>query len=102
MEELLAGLAAWFFLADLCLPAYRNSYNDVLILNVVALGLVALARIPWAVWPCLLALPLGWGVYVVAPTEAWIINLPSFFFALGAILFLFFAGRPAGFHRSAS
>jgi hypothetical protein len=102
MEELLVGLAAWFFLADLCLPAYRNSYNDVLILNVVALGLVASARNPWAVWPCLLALPLGWGVYVVAPTEAWIINLPSFFFALGAILFLFFAGRPAGFHRSAS
>jgi hypothetical protein len=102
VEELLAGVAAWFFLADLCLPAYRNSYNDVLILNVVALGLVGSARIPWAVWPCLLALPLGWGVYIMAPTAAWLINLPSVFFMLGAVLFLFFAGRRADSRPSAS
>jgi hypothetical protein len=88
-EHLLPGLAAWFFLIDLFLPAYRDSYNDVLILNVVALGFVTAAKFPWAAWPCALALPLGWAVYAFGPEQAWLINLPTALFTLGAILFLF-------------
>jgi hypothetical protein len=88
-ERLLPGLAAWFFIADLFLPAYRDSYNDVLILNVVLVGFVTAKKIPWAAWPCAVALPLGWAVYAFAPEQAWLINLPAFFFTLGAILFLF-------------
>jgi hypothetical protein len=97
-ERLLPGLAAWFFLADLFLPAYRDSYNDVLILNVVFLGLVTAkaGKFPWAAWPCALALPLGWAVYVFAPEQAWLINLPAGFFTLGAILFLFLFNNRAG------
>lgn len=85
-ERLLAGLAAWLFLADLFLPAYRNSYNDVLILNVVFLGVITGTRFPWAAWPCALALPLGWASYAFAPKQAWLINLPTALFTLGAIL----------------
>jgi len=88
-EDLLPGLAGWLFLADLFLPAYRNNYNDVLILDVVAAGLVASMRFPWAAWPCALALPVGWAVYAFEPEQAWLINLPSAFFTVGAILFLF-------------
>ena len=89
IEILLLGVAAWFFLADLFVPAYRNSYNDVLILNVAALGIIAVPTFLRASWVCLLlALPLGWIIYVVAPTQAWLIDLPSLFFTLGASLFL--------------
>jgi len=99
-ERLLPGLAAWFFLADLFLPAYRDSYNDVLILDVVLLGIVTAQKFPsekfpWAAWPCALALPVGWAVYGFAPEAAWVIDLPALFFTLGAILFLFlFNERP--------
>jgi len=95
-ERLLPGLAAWFFLADLFLPAYRDSYNDVLILDVVLAGLVTAKKFPWAAWPCVAALPLGWGVYAFAPEQAWLINLPTAFFTLGAILFLFLFNNRAG------
>jgi len=87
-ERLLPGLAAWCFLADLFLPAYRDSYNDVLILNVVLLGIVLAKKFPWAAWPCVLALPLGWAVYAFVPEQAWLIDLPALFLTLGAILFL--------------
>jgi len=87
-EDLLAGLAGWLFLADLFLPAYRNSYNDVLVLDIVAAGIVASTRFPWAAWPCALALPVGWAVYALAPEQAWLINLPSALFTLGAIVAL--------------
>jgi hypothetical protein len=92
-ERLLPGLAAWFFLADLFLPAYRDSYNDVLILDVVLLGIVTAKKFPRAAWPCALALPLGWGVYAFAPEQAWLIDLPAALFTLGAILFLFYSRR---------
>jgi hypothetical protein len=88
-ENLLPGLAAWFFLIDLFLPAFRDSYNDVLIINVVALALITSTRIHWAAWPCLIALPLGWAVYAFSPEQAWIINLPVLFFTLGSILVVF-------------
>jgi len=89
VEGLLPGLAAWFFLADLFLPAYHDSYNDVLILDVALAGLAVARKFPWAAWPCAAGLPLGWAVYGFAPEEVWLINLPTAFFTLGAILFLF-------------
>ena len=89
IEALLAGIAVWFFVIDLFLPAYRNSYNDVLILNVVALGLMTATKVSRGIWPCLLALVLGLGIYITAPTQAWLINLPTLLFTIGAALFLF-------------
>ena len=88
-ERLLPGLAAWLFVVDFFLPAYRNNYNDVLILNVVALALVGARRVPWIVWLCLLALPIGWGVFVLAPMHDWMINLPSAFYLAGAVGVIF-------------
>lgn len=87
-SKLLAGLAAWMFLIDLFLPAYRNNYNDVMILNVVALGLIGAARVPWGIFPCLIAAPVGWFIYAVVPEQNWIINLSTFFYTLGAALFV--------------
>jgi hypothetical protein len=89
IEILLLGVAAWFFLIDLFLPAYRNSYNDVLILNVAALALLTVTALPRVKWICMLpALPLGLVIYVVAPTQNWLIDLPSLLFTLFAILCL--------------
>ncbi len=88
VDLLLPGLAAWFFLIDLFLPAFRNSYNDVLILNVIALGLVTGTRLPWAIWPCLAALPLGWYVSFFSPEQAMAINLPTAMFTIGALGFI--------------
>jgi hypothetical protein len=91
-EGLLLGLAAWMFILDLFLPSYRNNYNDILMLNLFALGVIRSPRIPWGVWPCLVALPLGWFVYVAVPEAAAVINLPTICFTLGALLFLFARG----------
>jgi hypothetical protein len=87
--RLLPGMAAWLFLIDLFLPAFRESYNDVLILNVVAAGLAFAPRFPWEAWPCILALPLGAAVYIFNPPHPWMINLPVALFTLSAVLFLF-------------
>jgi len=94
VERLLVGLAAWMFLIDLFLPSYRNNYNDVLILNVLALRVIGAKRIPWGAWPCLAALPLGWYVYGMVPEQAAVINAASACFTLGALLFLFWPGSP--------
>jgi hypothetical protein len=101
MERLLLGLAAWFFLIDLFLPAFRNSYNDVLILNVIALGLILNDKFPMAAWPCVLALPVGWYVYIWAPEQTWLINLPTALFTLGAVLFLFLFNNRAASRKVA-
>jgi len=73
--SLLIGMAAWTFLIDLFLPAYRNSYTDVMILNLVALLIVyqrdSLTRMLLAAWP------LGWAVNAMLPGQKWIINLPT-------------------------
>lgn len=95
IESLLLGLAIWYFLIDLFLPAYRNNYNDVLILNIVALGLIVSARVTWGLRCCLLALPMGWGIYLIAPMHDALINLPTFFLTLGAVLLLCLRSRPA-------
>jgi hypothetical protein len=99
MYRLLLGVAIWLFLADFFLPAYRNNYNDVLILNVVALGLIVHPRLTWGVGLCLLALPVGWGIAIVAPMHDALINLPSALLTLGAILLLFLFNNRAGVRK---
>ena len=91
-EQLVPALAAWFFIIDLFLPSFRNNYNDVMILNVVAAAVIATARFPLGAWPCLIALPIGWAVYGMTIYKAWIIDAPSFLFTLGAIVFVFSIG----------
>ena len=94
-EALLAGLAAWMFLADLFLPAFRDSYNDVLILDVIAAGvaIAAAGKIPWTIWPCAIALPAGLMNYLIAPEQPALINLPTAFLTLCAVLFVCFPPR---------
>jgi hypothetical protein len=80
MEQRLIGVAVWLFVIDCFVPAYRNNYNDVLIINVVALALMGTRpwrATPWSVWLCCAALPVGWAIYVFAPMHDWMINLPS-------------------------
>ena len=91
-EVLLVGIAAWSFLVDLFLPAYRNSYNDILILNVVALGLLIRNRHPWTIWLLLAAWPVGWGIAWMTPYVKWIINLPTLIMVVASVLVLL---RPA-------
>ena len=43
-------------------------------------------------WPCVVALPLGWYVYLAVPDQAAVINLPTLCFTVGALLFLFLPG----------
>jgi len=90
IESLLPGLCAWFFLADLFLPAIRYSYYDVLILNVVLAGIVTAKKFACPAWPCFLALPLGWGAYAWSPVPAPLLYLPALLFTLGAVGFLFY------------
>jgi hypothetical protein len=89
--RLLLGVAIWLFFADLCLPAYRNIYNDVQILNLVALGLIAAGRgpVPWGVRICFLALPVGWVIAGFAPRDDLLTDLPSLVLLAGAVLLFF-------------
>jgi hypothetical protein len=91
LPRLLLGLAVWFYLIDLCLPAYRNIYNDVQILNLVALGLIAAGRgpVPWGVRICFLALPVGWVIAGFAPRDDLLTDLPSLVLLAGAVLLFF-------------
>jgi hypothetical protein len=87
--RLLLGLAAWMFLLDLFLPAYRNTYNDVLALNFLGLGVIVAPRFLPALIPAALAIAAGVAIYVVAPEQAWLINTPSLFLTLSALAWLF-------------
>jgi len=100
MERLLLGVAAWFFLVDLCLPAYRNTYNDVMVLNIVALGLITFRDMPWGVWVCLAALPVGWAVETFQPMDNVMVDAPTFFLTLGVGLLLCWATPAAARRRS--
>ncbi len=76
-ESLLGGMASWIFLADFFLPAYRDNYNDVLALDFVAAAVLAAARVPWSLWIAAAAVPLGLLVYIFAPEQTALINLPT-------------------------
>jgi hypothetical protein len=89
-RELLPGVAAWFFLIDLCLPVYRQGYNDVLALAIIGSALAIATRFPWALLAAVASLVAGWYVAVATPDEKWPINLPSLCFVALAIALLFF------------
>jgi hypothetical protein len=87
---LLSGLASWSFLADFFLPAYRNPYNDVMILITVGC-LVCQTRPQWFQPPlifALCALPLGWILVSTHPDSVWWIHLPTFAWLSVALLAL--------------
>jgi hypothetical protein len=92
--RLLLGLAAWMFLFDLFLPAYRNTYNDVLALNFLALGVIVAPRFYPGLILAALALAAGAAIYLVAPEHDWLIDAPSLLLTLSALAWLF-APRPA-------
>ena len=92
------GLAAWSFLADAFLPAYRYPYDDVMIINTIAL-IPAACRLRWTSYGlALLAIlvgiwivnsdrqPLGWWTYQL---ERWWIYLPTLALAALALLALY-------------
>jgi len=89
LDRLLLGLAVWMFLLDLFLPAYRNSYNDVLALNFLALALVISPRFSPGILLALGALAAGCAIYVFVPLQAWLIDIPSLLLTLAAACFLF-------------
>jgi hypothetical protein len=89
-EKLLPGLAAWFFLIDLCLPVFRQSYNDVLALAIVGSALAVETRFPWALGLGVVSLIAGWFVAWDVPEDRWLINLPALAFTVMAIALLFF------------
>jgi hypothetical protein len=89
VERLLLGMAAWLFLVDPFLPAIRYGYYDVVILNVVLAGIIITPKIPWAFWPCVVALPMGWAAYVLSPVPTPLLYLPVTCWTLAGILFLF-------------
>jgi hypothetical protein len=93
--RLLPGLAAGLFLVDLVLPAYRNSYNDVLILDVFAVAIAIRRDFHPGVAACLLMLPLGWAIAAWAPEDNVLIDLPSLVGAIGCGLLLFWPDRLA-------
>jgi hypothetical protein len=88
--RLLPGLAAWFFLVDLCLPVYRQSYNDILALAIVGSALAVGTRFPWALCIGMIALIAGWFVAWDVPDERWLIDLPALAFTVMAFALLFF------------
>jgi hypothetical protein len=76
--------------SDLFLPILRENYNDVYAVFVVGAALAASTRFPWAIAPCLLALPAGWILYFTASGHAALVDLPALFFTLGSLALLFF------------
>jgi hypothetical protein len=87
--RLLLGLAVWMFLLDLFLPAYRNTYNDVLALNFLALGAIVAPRFYMALIPAALAIAAGVAIYVLAPEHDWLIDVPSLLLTISALAWLF-------------
>lgn len=79
-EVLLCGLAGWSFLADFFLPAYRNPYNDLMILTGIAFLIRAqpIPRAPLVL--CAMALALGWVMIAVMPGTLWLVHLPTLAF----------------------
>jgi hypothetical protein len=87
-EAFLLGLAAWSFLLDLFLPAFRYPYSDVMILNTLALiPAIACAR-KAAYGLALLAIALGICMVSILPPAPWPLYLPPVAMAFLAMLML--------------
>jgi len=85
---ILLGLAAWSFLADAFLPAYRYPYDDVMILNTFALFPLIYRMGRTFQWMTLLATLLGILTANIHPSERWWIYLPTLVMAAIAVLAL--------------
>ena len=83
---LLAGVAVWTFLSDWFLPAYRNPYNDLLAMSLLALALHTGRK---CFWVALLALPAGWLLYQILPPARWHIYVPTLLLLPAAFEMLF-------------
>jgi hypothetical protein len=77
------------YLLDFMLPSYRDSYNDVLALNFLFLGILIAPRHWPAIVPAVLALVAGLAVYATSPELTVYIDTSSVLFAVSAILWLF-------------
>ncbi len=89
LPRLILGLAAWMYLLDFFVPAYRNIYNDVLALNFLALGLLVAPRFWLPHVFTGLALLIDLYVYIFSPEINVLIDAPALLFALNAGLYLF-------------
>lgn len=89
LHFLLVGIAAWVFLIDWFLPAYRNPYNDVLGFGAVAFALLRKNPLWFAI--SLLAFPIGYFFYRTLPGSGnrWCLFLPTICFLFPAIVALF-------------
>ena len=88
-DVVLVGVAAWSFLMDFFLPAMRNSYNDVLVLNIIGFGLAAGLRCGgWSLRLGLATLPVAWLILHELPQQVWIISLPTLAYTLIAVFAL--------------
>lgn len=85
-EAFLLGLAAWSFLLDAFLPAFRFPYTDVMIFNTLALiPAIACAR-KAAYGLALLAIALGICMVSILPPAPWPLYLPTVTLAFLAML----------------
>lgn len=94
-SSLMLGLAAWAFLSDAFLPAYRNPYNDVMALNVVALLPVSGNLEKPSRLFVLLSLALGVLMAHIHPPSRWWIYLPTLAIGVVAVLSVLRSARPA-------
>jgi len=78
---LLSGVAAWCYLTDFFLPAHRGTYNEVQVLNAIALGCFVPRLRSWAARGAAAAILAGWLVLLSLPSAKWIINMPTMVFA---------------------
>lgn len=82
------GLAAWSFLLDAFLPAYRNPYNDVMILNAIALISVIGRTRGVSYGIAIFALLTGAFMSVHLPAQPWPLYLPTLVLVALALLAL--------------
>jgi hypothetical protein len=93
MTVLLPGMAAWIFLSDFVLPTIRWGYYDVMILNVVLAGIAMDRRIPCAVWPGVLAVPVMWTFSLFDKVPIALVYVPQILFLACAALALWASVR---------
>ena len=87
-EAFLLGLAAWSFLLDLFLPAFRYPYSDVMILNTFALISVIASGRKASYGIALLSVALGVWMVSILPPSPWPLYLPAIAMAMLAMLML--------------
>jgi len=98
-QNLLLGLAVWLFLSDIFGPAARLNYEDVLIINVIALQLWLVPSFSWAMRIFFIALPFGVAGFCMKNHDVMMTFRFSTLLTLGAVWALVAAFRNAGSAR---